>query len=120
MVGWCTDVAPRLVVRQKWHTKSRNLCVDDVVMICDSSPIKTKYKLAIVETVHTSDDGSVRSATVRYAVVKGEKSTNIRVTRSVQRLVLILPVEEQENFLDVNDLGTRVQVECRSPVKARV
>ena len=89
-------------------------------MICDSSPIKAKYKLAIVETVHVSDDGSVRSATLRYAVVNGNRSTNIRVIRSVQRLVLILPVEEQDNPLDVNDLGTRMQVDCRSPVKAGV
>ena len=117
---WCAEVACRLVFRQKWHTKSRNLRVNDVVMIHESSPIKAKYKLAVVETVHTSDDGLVRSATVRYAVVNGERSTNIRVKRSIQRLVLILPVEEQDNLLEVTDLDTRVQVECRSPVKAGV
>ena len=89
-------------------------------MICESSPIKAKYKLAVVETVHTSDDGCVRSATVRYVVVNGERSTNIRVDRSVQRLVLILPVEEQDNVLEVKDFGTHVQVEDRSPVKAGV
>ena len=109
---WCAEVAPRLVFRQKWHEKSRNLRVDDVVMICESSPLKAKYRLAIVETVHTSDDGSVRSATVRYSVVNGERSTNIRVKRSVQRLVLILPVEEQDSPLEVNHLDNRVQVEC--------
>ena len=30
---WCTEVTPRLVFRQKWHEKSRNLCVGDVVMM---------------------------------------------------------------------------------------
>ena len=81
---WCIEVAPRLVLRQKWHEKSRNLRVDDVVMICESSPIKAKYKLAVVEAVHTSDDGCVRSATVRYVVVNGKRSTNIRVDRSIR------------------------------------
>ena len=108
---WCAEVTPRLVFRQKWHEKGRNLRLNDVVMICEPSPIKAKYKLAIVEAVHTSDDGSVRSATVRYTVVNGKRSTNIRVKRSVQRLVLILPVEEQDTPLKVNDFDTHVIVE---------
>ncbi len=116
---WCDEVAPRLVFRQKWHEKSRNLRVNDVVMICESSPIKSKYKLAIVDQVHTSDDGAVRSATVRYANVHGDSSTSVRVKRSVQRLVLILSVEEQDSPLEVLDYDTYVKV-CRSPVKAGV
>jgi hypothetical protein len=80
-------------------------------MICETSPIKAKYKLAIVEAVHTSNDGSVRSATVRYTVVNGQRSTIIRVKRSVQRLVLILPVEEQDHPLKVNDFDTHVKVD---------
>ena len=117
---WCSEVAPRLVFRQKWHEKSRNLRVDDVVMICESSRLKAKYKLAIVEAVHTSDDGFVRSATVRYSLVKDDRSTSIRVKRSVQRLILILSVEEQDSPLEVNDFDTHMQVECRSLVKAGV
>ena len=57
---------------------------------------------------------------MRYVVVNGKRSTNIRVDRNVQRLVLILPVEEQDNVLEVKDFGTHVQVEDRSPVKAGV
>ena len=117
---WCSEVTPRLVFRQKWHEKTRNLRVDDVVMICDSSPIKAKYKLAIVEQVHTSDDGAVRSATVRYTNVHSERSSSVRVKRSVQRLVLILPVEEQDSPLEVNDFNSHVKVDCRSHVKAGV
>ena len=41
-------------------------------MICESSPIKAKYKFAIVEAVHTSDDDCVRSATVRYSNIEGQ------------------------------------------------
>ena len=116
---WCQEVAPQLIFRQKWHEKTRNLTVGDVVQICEPSPIKAKYKLAIVESVHTSNDGNVRSATLRYSNIKGERCTRITVKRSIQRLVLILPVEEQNNAIEVVDSDAHVKV-CRSPVKAGV
>ena len=105
---WSCEITPGLVVRQKWHKKSRNLCIGDLVMIHESSPIKAKYKLGIVDDVHSSTDGCVRSVTVRYVLVqknpRGEdKVRNIRVKRSVQRLSLILPVEEQSTTLGVEE-----------------
>ena len=77
-------------------------------MICDSSPIKAKYKLGLVEMVHRSKDGIVRSATIHYVLLqknaRGEdKVQHICVKRSIQRLVLILPVEEQSTPLVVED-----------------
>ena len=77
------------------------------------------YKLAIVDAVHTSKDGCVRSATLRYSNINGERCTRITVKRSVQRLVLIFSVEEQENALEVQDFGTFDKV-IRSPAKAGV
>ena len=112
-------MTPQLIFRQKWHEKTRNLSVGDVVMICEPSQIKAKYKLAVVEAVHTSNDGNVRSATLRYSNIKGERCTRITVKQSVQRLVLIIPVEEQKSSLEVIDCDAQVKV-CRSPVKAGV
>ena len=42
---WSSMVTPGLVHRQKWHTKGRNLQVNDVVMICEPTKIKAKYRL---------------------------------------------------------------------------
>ena len=84
----------------------------DLVMICEPSRIKAKYKLAIVEAVHTSSDGCVRSATLRYSNVKKDGWTSVRVERSVQRLVLLLPVEEQEKPLEVEDQEDRMEVKA--------
>ena len=107
---WSNEVAPRLVLRQKWHQKARNLRVGDLVMICEPSRIKAKYKLAIVEAVHVSSDGCVRSATLRYSNVKKDGWVSVRVERSVQRLVLLLPVEEQEKPLEVEDRENCMEV----------
>ena len=111
---WCSYVSPSLVIRQKWHEKSRNLCVGDLVMICEDSKVKSKYKMGVVDVVKESDDGYVRSATVRYCNIQSNPCgedvvTNIHVTRSIQRLVLIMPVEEMSSPVVVKDYEHCVQ-----------
>ena len=110
---WSNEVSPGLVHRQKWHQKSRNLRVGDVVMICEPTKVKSKYRLGIVDSVKLSNDGFVRSATVRYNLLHlgagVERIQTIRVERSVQRLSVILPVEEQSTGVDVNESDFRVQ-----------
>ena len=109
---WCTLVSPGLVSRQKWHQTSKNINVGDLVMIADSGKIKGRYKLGIVVSTNVSGDGLVRSATIQYFVRKGveEKWRAEQVTRSVQRLVLILSVDEQSDRLIVKEELSRVQV----------
>jgi hypothetical protein len=112
---WCAFVGPSLVTRQKWHQKSRNTVVGDLVMIADTNKIKNKYKLGIVVATNIGGDGHVRSANVRYFVRKGVADVwrSEEVTRSVQRLVLILPVEEQTEALVVREEEVEVQV-CKA------
>ena len=77
-------------------------------MVHDKSPVKGTYVLGIVEAVNVGDDGLVRSCSVGYTVGSKkdliEKYTGgkrIVVSRSVQRLTLVLPVEEQTRSLQV-------------------
>ena len=107
---WSEQVSPSLVIRQKWHKKTRNVSVGDLVMVCDRSPLKAKYKIGVVDEVSVSRDGSVRSATIRYAIVKNDHSRLIRISRSVQRLVLLLPIEEQHDQLEVEEDDVRSRV----------
>ena len=77
-------------------------------MICEDSKIKSKYKMGVVAVVKESDDGVVRSATVRYCNIqrnaRGEDDVSIvHVTRSIQRLALIMPVEEMSLPVVVKD-----------------
>ena len=105
---WSSEVSPGLVYRQKWHRKGRNLKVNDVVMICEKTKVKGKYRLAIVDDVKVSRDGNVRSATVRYTSIRTspqgkETRQAIQIQRSVQRLCIILPVEEQSAGIEVDE-----------------
>ena len=115
---WCKQVSPGLVVRQKWHSKERNTCIGDLVMICESSKIKLKYKMGLVEEVREDNNGIVRSATVLYVNVEtnpgGEDIVSkVRVKRPIQRLVLIMPVEEMSAPVVVKDQGHAVQCTVR-------
>ena len=83
-------------------------------MICEDSKVKSKYKMGVVEVVKESHDKIVRSATVRYCNVQhnpqGEDDVStIRVTRSIQRLALIMPVEEMPSSVVVKDYTNSVK-----------
>ena len=94
-----------LIPTQKWVNAARNIAVDDVVLIeykAKSAP--GTYRLGRVKKVEVDDDNLVRTCIVTYKLVKPTKrnsrdvlkdvtSKNIRVP--VQRLILILPVEDQ-------------------------
>ena len=108
---WVSEVSPGLVHRQVWHKKGRNLQIGDVVLISEATSIKSKYRLGVVEVVKLSKDGNVRSATIKYVLVSdGNKVRVVRVQRSIQRLSLILPVDEQTGGVVVRE--HEFHVEC--------
>ena len=81
----------------------RNLPVNDIILIHDASLIKGKYTLAIVAETKMSKDGLVHSCKVRYGLPKYTKDSKkyvnhqwISLSRSIQRLMLLLSVEEQD------------------------
>ena len=83
----------------------RNMAVDDVVLLMyTSKSAPGTYRMGRVSAVELDTDGLVRTCTVKYNLIKpiNDKNRNslqgvvpkeIRV--AVQRLVLILPTEEQ-------------------------
>ena len=83
-------------------------------MICEDSKVKSKYKMGVVSVVKESDDGVVRSATVRYCNIqhnpRGEDDVcTVHVTRSIQRLALIMPVEEMSAPVVVKNYANYVK-----------
>ena len=115
---WTEQVTPEAVIRQKWHEKGRNLKPGDIVLLHDKSPIKGTYQLGIVESIKEGVDQLVRSCKVSYVIpyVKDKLhqylgGKRITVSRSIQRLTLLLPVEEQNVKIGLNDKNELVSVE---------
>ena len=97
---WLELFAPSLVYRPKWSQRERDLKIGDVVLILDNDALKGEYRLGLVLEVHPGKDGRVRNATVAYKnfkvgesvqIYKGQKYTSVK--RSIQRLVLLVPVD---------------------------
>ena len=62
---WLTEYLPLLQERSKWYNIERNLCVGDVVLICEDNCPRGQWPMAIVEEVHASQDQLVRSVRLR-------------------------------------------------------
>ena len=88
-----------LTPTRKWLDAKRNICVGDIVLIQYSSKTAPgTYRLGRIQEVEVDLDGLVRTCNVRYNLCKpGTTSDVVRkeVRVPIQRLVLILPIEEQ-------------------------
>ena len=105
---WKVQCFDSLIPTKSWTVQKRGVKQGDVVLISYSEKSKSgTFRLGIVEQVEVDDDGLVRTCTVGYRLVrsdlppeeqrlyyKGLKYKKLRVP--VQRLCVILPVEEQE------------------------
>jgi hypothetical protein len=110
---WIVQCFDSLIPSKTWTQARRGVKVGDVVLISYSDKSKSgTFKFGIVESVETDQDGLVRTCVVGYRIVRsdlpvkelrlyyrGLKYKKIRVP--VQLLVVILPIEEQEepNYL---------------------
>ena len=88
-----------LVPTRKWFDAKRNLSPGDVVLIQYSSKtVPGTYRLGRIKSVEMDDDDLVRTCTVKYVLCNGDvraKAVPKEIRVPAQRLVLILPVEEQ-------------------------
>jgi hypothetical protein len=99
--AWAKLYAPTLVYQRKWKQRSRNLQAGDIVAVADTNPLRGQYKIARVVEVFPGVDGIVRKVTIAYKNFRvGERmheytgSKDVVVVRSVQRLALLIPIDE--------------------------
>ena len=85
---WKVQCFDSLIPTKAWHTSSRGVRVGDVVLISYTDKSKTgTFRLGMVESVEIDSDGLVRNCEV----------TRYEIRVPVQRLCVILSVEEQED-----------------------
>ena len=90
---WTSCYFPSLLIEQKWHHAKRNVRVGDLVVIHDKDLKRSEWKLGRIVEAIPGKDGIVRRIEIEY---KNKESVQfVRITRSVQRVIVILPVEEQ-------------------------
>ena len=90
---WLVAALPKLMPKPKWFTTDQHLKVGDVVLYNKGEgSFVGLYKYGIVEEVHRSDDGRIRSVTIRYR--NSNEEVNRTTIRAVRSLVVIHRVDE--------------------------
>jgi len=86
---WRKEYLLTLQERQKWNQPRRNTEVGDIVFIKDDSLPRNRWSLGRITQTEPDRKGFVRSAIV--------KTTSSELRRPVDRLVLLIPTEDQQN-----------------------
>lgn len=84
---WKTEYLTTLQQRQKWQRPKRNLVVGDVILIKEDNAPRNSWSMGIVEETEQDKQGLVRAVEVR--------TKTSRLRRPINKLVLLLPKEEQ-------------------------
>ena len=79
---WKSEYLLTLQNRSKWQSRKSDFNVDDVVLVNETNPLRNDWGMAIVTCVKRSDDGLVRSVTV--------KSKDGVFERPIHKLVLLI------------------------------
>jgi len=105
---WSELAGPNLFIRHKWHRVERNVKVGDVVWLADQNALRGQFRLGRVVTTYPDKKGIVRDVDLRICMglpgphvsrVRRENSglpTTIVLRRDVRRLVVLIPVEDQQ------------------------
>ena len=108
--SWFDIVWESLVPFNKWKTKHRNVQVGDVVLVRYDNTFKDPvYRRGRVTATHPDQHGLVRDAMVSTQPKVNKEKLTAKVRRPVeqllpiQRLVVLLPVEEIESLAPPNE-----------------
>jgi hypothetical protein len=114
---WRKQVFPSLIPYKKWKVEHRNPRIGDIVLVHYPSKVsKGEYRLARITDVHPDQHGVTRTVTVgmRPRDAREKVSTKpphlpskplVTPELAIQRIIVILPVEEQEDFSQTTSLN---------------
>ncbi|KAL2076334.1 hypothetical protein ACEWY4_028086 [Coilia grayii] len=103
---WRELAGPNLFIRQKWHRSERNVQVGDLVWVADPNALRSQFRLGRILSVYPDNKGIVRDADIATCAgtpasqaggrkKSGSPLPTVVIRRDIRRLVVLLPVEDQ-------------------------
>ena len=89
---WQQSFLPQMAYYKKWKIQHPNIQPGDVVLLEDQNAIRGLWKLGIVKNVYPGRDTLIRDVEVEVVQKDGSKTL---LSRPIQKLVLIVPQNEQ-------------------------
>lgn len=104
---WSELAGPNLFIRHKWHRTERSVQVGDLVWIADQNALRGHFRLGRVAVTYPDKTGVVRDVDVATCMglpaplasrTKARDSIlpSTILRRDVRRLVVLIPVEDQQ------------------------
>ena len=87
---WRSEYIRTLTRRHKWVTRKACIQPGDVALLRDKTVPRNMWPMGVVTHSKASDDGLVRSATLRLSPLSG-KSSPRHVQRAISDMVLLVP-----------------------------
>ena len=81
------DVFPSLFPRKKWNTTTRDVQVNDIVMVADNNAVRGKWTIGRVMKVYPGKDKRIRNVTV---ITSGKE-----YNRPITKIAVIQPAENR-------------------------
>ena len=81
------DVFPSLFPRKKWNTTTRDVQVNDIVMVADNNAVRGKWTIGQVMKVYPGKDKRIRNVTV---ITSGKE-----YNRPITKIAVIQPAENR-------------------------
>ncbi|XP_062585130.1 uncharacterized protein LOC134246786 [Saccostrea cucullata] len=82
---WIRNFFPTLIIRQKWHTKTKNVQEEDNVLVYDSNAVRGQWRMAQVSCAKPGSDDRVRDVELRYKVQDAGTSYQGLIVTKVRR-----------------------------------
>ena len=91
---WLVSVVPKIMPKPKWFRTNEHLKVGDVILFAkdESSLTSGSYRYGMVESIRRSEDGRIRSITVRYR--NSAEAIDRTTIRAVRSLIVIHRIDE--------------------------
>ena len=87
---WRSEYLSKYHQRSKWTTSTPNFQPGDVVLVVDEALPRSKWKLARLVSVNTSEDGRVRSARVKMVSANENKLSSTELDRPIHKLIRLI------------------------------
>ena len=109
---WNEFYLPLIMNRKKWHERSENLVIGDIVYFkLTESKMSAAWRSGKVESVKIGADGFVRTVTIAYKDISADDAedwTHRTVDRPVRNLVKIFHIDETSFMEDLDSCHNEV------------
>ena len=110
--AWLISHVPRLMEHPKWFQSDKDLQVGDIILFLkNENGLAGDYQYGMIDAVHKSMDGKIRSVDVRYR--NHNENTNRITRRASRQLIVIHQIDDVDIMVELGEIATYCDMQLR-------